>query len=62
MARIKETELQRLARIEEEGPFEQPLLSEKKRKQIENAARQWANKSFSPYDYSSGSAAKADVE
>lgn len=57
---MKETKLQKLARLEEEGSFEQTLLPEAKRRQIEGAARQWATKSFKPY--SSGSAAKADAE
>ena len=51
------TELQKLAKLEEEGPFSAPEYSDAERKRIKGAAKQWANKTFVPYSFSSAMAA-----
>ncbi len=50
---MKETELQRLERLEREGPFTPPQYTAAERKRIEGAARQYTQKDFKPFDYSS---------
>ena len=54
------TELQKLAKLEEEGPFSAPEYSDADRKRIAGAAKQWANKDFAPYGYSPSSAKAED--
>ena len=57
-----ETKLQRYERLEREGPIRPEPLPETKRRRLEQASRQYHNKRFAPYDYSSGVAAKAEAE
>ena len=57
-----ETKLQRYERLEREGPIVPAPLPEVKRRRLEGAARQYHSKRFAPYDYSSGVAAKDEVE
>ena len=54
------TKLQKLEKLEEEGPFSAPEYSDADRKRIAGAAKQWANKTFVPYAYSSSSAIAED--
>lgn len=49
----KETYLQKLERLERDGPIQSPPpLSEPDRRRIAGAARQWSTKAFKPFDYS----------
>lgn len=57
-----ETKLQQYERLEREGPIVPEPLPEAKRRRLEGAARQYHNKRFAPYDYSSGVAAKDEAE
>jgi hypothetical protein len=50
---MKETELQRLERVEREGPFTSPKYTAAERKRLAGAARQYTQKDFKPFDYSS---------
>jgi hypothetical protein len=55
------TELQKLAKLEDDGPFNPPDLSAEDRKRLAGAAKQWSRKTFTQYDYS-GSSAIAEAE
>ena len=49
---MKETELQRLERLEREGPQTTAPYTDEQRRRMTGAARQWASKDFKPFDYS----------
>lgn len=49
---MKETELQRLERLERKGPQTTVPYTDEQRKRLAGAARQWATKDFKPFGYS----------
>lgn len=49
---MSESELQRLERLERDGPVAPAQYSEQERKRLEGAARQYARKDYRPFDYS----------
>ncbi len=50
---MKETELQRLERIEREGPVTQAQYTAAERKRLAGTARQYTKNDFKPFDQSS---------